>query len=131
MKIEENEILLIYNSNDIQDRQALAYAKSLDGYKVKEYDVINHQFTSLHLEEIIQMLQINPSEIINKNSDEYQNKYLDSKLERADVLKALENNPSLIKTPIAIYNDKARFVGNSFEFIKKDMKQRKSDSSQV
>ncbi len=43
MEIAENEMLFIYDSNDLQDREALAYAKSLKHYHVKALlDVRKH-----------------------------------------------------------------------------------------
>jgi len=121
MQIREHEILFIYNSNDIKDRKALGYVKSLKHLHIKEFDLYEDDFSEFQIEEIIQRLNIQPSELINKNSKLYLEKYSDKELGHKDILKVLSQKPEMIKTPIALYHDHARFVGTGYEFIKEDM----------
>ena len=49
MKNAKNEITLIYNSSNIQDRQALAYALSLRKHKIKTIDIQHNKLTETQL----------------------------------------------------------------------------------
>jgi len=121
MEIAENEMLFIYDSNDLQDREALAYAKSLKHYHVKALDVRKHTFTEWQLEEILERLEMEPDDLINQRSAVYLEEYVGVELSREDVLKAIRKHTDLIRTPVAIYHDTARLIGSSYEFIKKEM----------
>lgn len=121
MKVQPNEILLIYDSNDIQDRKALGYAKSLKHHAVKEIDVQKNTLTELQFEMLADKFDLDPYELIDDKSEVFKEKYADSDLEPSDILKIMKNNPEMIKTPIAVYHDNGRIMGSAYEFIKDDM----------
>ncbi|MEQ8582169.1 MAG: hypothetical protein RIC30_03830 [Marinoscillum sp.] len=121
MEIAENELLFIYDSNDLQDREALAYAQSLKNYQVKTLDVRAHTFTEWQLQEILERLEVEPEDLINRRSAVYLKEYVGVELDREDTLKAIRKHTDLIKTPVVIYHDSARLIGSSYELIKKDM----------
>lgn len=55
MEIAENEMLFIYDSNDLQGREALAYAKSLKHYHVKALDVRNRPTLWLKIKDVLHL----------------------------------------------------------------------------
>ena len=121
MEIAEKEMLFIYDSNDPQDREALAYAKSLKHYQVKELDVRKHTFTEMQLEEILERLAVKPEDLINRRSSIYKEQYVGVELDKEDALKAMRKHTDLIKTPVALCHDSAKLIGSPYELIKKDM----------
>ncbi|HEY8512746.1 MAG TPA: hypothetical protein VIL31_12390 [Cyclobacteriaceae bacterium] len=120
MDITDNEMLLIYNSEKLSDRKALGYAKSLRGYVVKERDIARDALTELQLKEVANRLGISPTEMIDRESDVYQDKYRDTAVSENDLLIALKNEPDLLRTPIAVYSESAEFV-DPYTFVKRGM----------
>ncbi len=121
MKVSKNELLLIYDSENHEDKKALGYAQSLQHHKLKEKDIRKEPLTDTQVEEIIEALGIAPEDIMDKQSEIYQKEYAHVSLERYDILTAVSKNPELMRTPIAIREHTAKFVGTSYEFIKEDM----------
>ena len=121
MEIAQKEILFIYNSNDLQDRQALAYAKSLPDYKIKELDLQKESLTETQVKQIADLLEIEPVLLIDQNSQIYQQSYSSAELTSNGALKAMASEPVLIKTPIAIYNDRAVPIRSPYHLVKKDL----------
>lgn len=130
MNVEKNEILLIYNSGLLIDRQAFAYAKSLKDHQMKDIDLNQDQLTETQIKELSQKMGIEPKELIDKQSTEYLKYFSTTELTDNSTLKALKQNPAMMKTPIAIYHDRAEFVGTPYEFIKKDMNVKSNDLQQ-
>jgi len=121
MQLSPKEILFIYNSNDLQDRQALGYAKSLPDHKIKEVDLQKDSFTELQVKQIADMLQVEPVSLIDKKSQTYQKSYAEVELTRSGALKAMASKPELIQTPIAVYYDQAKPVRSPYEMLKQDL----------
>ncbi|NJN28433.1 MAG: hypothetical protein HC819_21910 [Cyclobacteriaceae bacterium] len=121
MNVEKNEILLIYNSSLLIDRQAYAYAKSLKNHNLKSIDLKHDRLTETQIMELTQKLDIEPQELIDTQSSEYLRYFSNTELTDNSTLKALKQNPMIMKTPIAVYSDRAEFVKTPYEFIKKDM----------
>lgn len=123
MNIEKNEILLIYNSNKLRDREALGYAKTLKDHKVKELDLQNGKITQTQIEEVIRRMGISLENLLDKNSKLYEENISGKKMDELSLLKLMEKNPEIIRTPISISEERAGFVDSSYEFIKEDMAQ--------
>jgi predicted GNAT family acetyltransferase/arsenate reductase-like glutaredoxin family protein len=121
MQISKNEILFIYNSNDLQDRQALGYARSLPNHKIKEVDLQKDSFSETQIKQIADMLEIEPVSLVNSKSDIYKRTYSDVELTGSGALKAMASKPELMKTPIALYNDQAVPIDSPYQLIKQDL----------
>jgi len=121
MNVSKNEILLIYNSTQLQDRKALAYAKSVKDFDVKEIDLHNNRLTESQLKQLSQQLEVDPKELVDTQSTKFLRYFTQSDLSNKSTLKVLKKNPTMLKTPIAIYDDHADFIGSPNEFIKKEM----------
>lgn len=124
MEIRDNELLFIYDSDNIKEREALGYVKSLQYHRVKEYDLRNDVFTELQLKEIAERLSVAPIDLMDHQSDVYNNKYAGTDLSEEDVLTALRHEPKLIRTPIILLQDQAHFMESPYEFLKEDMASR-------
>jgi arsenate reductase-like glutaredoxin family protein len=116
--IEKNEMVLIYNENKLRDRVTLGYVKSIKDIKVKEINVYKDKITEQQFMDIARRLNVNPAELFDRQSEEYREKYADTKLSKDDVLKILKHNSSILRTPIAMYHDQAYFVQSPYDFVK-------------
>ncbi len=123
MQISKKEILFIYNSNDLQDRQALGYAKSLPNHKVKELDLQKDNFTETQVKQIADLLEVEPVSLMDRSSDTFKKSFANVDLSGSDALKAMASKPELIKTPIAVYNDQAVSIRSPFQLVKQDLDQ--------
>lgn len=121
MNIDKKELLFIYNSQKNSDRTALSYAEAIKEYKLKEFDISKDFFTELQLKEIASILKVQPKEMIDTTSDIYHDKYAKSSLSETDLLTVLKHEPSMMRTPIALYHDRGEFVTSPYGFIKKDL----------
>ena len=121
MQISKNEILFIYNSNHLQDRQALGYARSLPNHKIKEVDLQKDSFTETQIKQIADMLEVEPVSLVDSNSDIYKNSYSNTGLTGRGALKAMASTPELMKTPIALYNDQAVPIDSPYQLVKQDL----------
>jgi len=124
----KNEILLIFDSNDFQNRETKGYASALSDHKIKEIDLSKDSLTEKQIGQLSEMLGgINA--IINKNKAKFQDQFANSDLDDADWLKLLSQNQDLIQSPIALYPNKAEFIKSPYDFLRKDMNDNKHSFS--
>ena len=121
MEAQNNEILLIYNSEKSQDRKAKGYADSLKDHVLNERDVMQKTLTETQLAEIATDLHVPVQELIDENSDYYLTELKDKSFSDQELTKIMVNNPDVIKTPIAYIGSRAFFVGSSYDFVKQDL----------
>jgi arsenate reductase len=121
IEIMENEMLFIYNSNSMEDKVALGYVKPTTKYKVKEFNVSQETFTELQLKEIADRLEVEPKDLMDTKSSIYKDKYATTNLSQQDDLVALKNEPDLMRTPIALYQNEGQLVDTKYVYMKKDM----------
>ncbi|WP_421762576.1 hypothetical protein [Ekhidna sp.] len=118
MKVSEKEILFIYNSADLQQREALAYAKSLKHYVIKELEIQKDQLTQLHLATLAKRLSVPEKDLIKPDFEMPVSGVLD--LDTHDFLDYLSSNLRMLRTPIAVFHDHAIFIESPYAFIKED-----------
>ena len=121
MKIAKNEILFIYNSQKLSDRQALGYISCLPKWKIKEVDLDKERLTELQINQLADMLNYTPKEIVDKSSALYKTMYAGANLSVNDTIKAMSQNQELIKTPIAIFHNQAKRLGSPYQVVKWDI----------
>jgi arsenate reductase len=100
------EIQIYYNSESINDRKVIAYAKST-GYVVKSFC---HKFapsTSTGWQTLLEALKVHPKDLMNKADPYYQANIRGKDFELEGWLSVIMNNPHLIKAPIAMKGRKA------------------------
>jgi len=113
MEIKENEVLFIYDADDMQQKEGLAYAKSLKHYEVKEVNIRKDKLSQLQLTSIADRLGVEPEDLLKDSADK-------TSLDAHDFLDYLKSNLTELKTPIAVYKNKAKFIGTQYEMIKED-----------
>ena len=121
MKVTDNELLIIYRSTENQDKEALSYGEALQHHKLKTLDAITEDISVSQLTTLANEMNVGVHELIDKNVQEYKQKYGDADLGDDDVLKLLGNNPSFLKTPIVKDSQRTYFLGSAKELINKDM----------
>lgn len=100
-------ITMLHNPRCSKSRQTLELLQSRD----IEPDIIEYLQTPPtedELDKILNMLGLEPRELMRTKEPEYKlNKLDDPSLSRQQLITAMINNPKLIERPIVIHNDKA------------------------
>jgi len=105
-----------HNNRCSKSRNALNYLKEKNiEFKVKEY--LKEPLTENELKEVLQKLNIKPSELVRKKEAIFKELGLKDATEDK-LLKAMVKNPKLIERPIVIRGDKA-VVARPLEEIEK------------
>ncbi len=120
MNLESNEIILIYNSNSLKDREAKAYAEAMDNRKLRTIDIAKMPLTAMQLKQIAKHLNVSSEEMMDTSSEVYLNYFKNASLSEDDIFKAIVKNSSLMKTPIALYKYSGGFVSTPKDFINED-----------
>ncbi|MCU0445361.1 MAG: hypothetical protein MUE85_10620 [Microscillaceae bacterium] len=115
MKHPENEITLYFDPDSLLGKKTLAYAHTICNY-VREIDYLKNPLTQFQLEQVIQDLGLQPSDVIDREHELYQ-QYADQDFAEADWLKILSHTPALLLTPIAISSEKAIIVRNAVDVL--------------
>lgn len=101
-----HELYLVYNPATDLGRKTHALAGSLNNV-IHELDVMNKSITPLRWKEIIDMLKLNPSDLLNANHPDYEKLFSGKNYSEEDLLEIIFQNPQLIKGPIGILHNKA------------------------
>ncbi|WP_420315695.1 hypothetical protein [Ekhidna sp.] len=118
MKVNENEILFIYDSADLQQREILAHATCLKNFKIKEFDIQKEQLTQLQLLSLTKRLNVQVKDLISSDFELQISGVMD--LDTHDFLDYLSSNLKMLRTPILVYHDHARFVDSQYEPLKNE-----------
>jgi arsenate reductase (glutaredoxin) len=103
MQFHPNELFLLYDPDTGKGKQTKAYALSISNH-VNEVNPMKTKLTTTLWKEIVGMLKLDPKEILDKSHADYQAKVSGNTFTMEGWLEVLNNNPQLIKAPIAIYN---------------------------
>lgn len=97
--------ILFHNPRCSKSREAVALleSKKID-FRIVEY--IKEPYTEADLHSLLELLGMEPSQLIRKKDDLYSELNLAEKSE-AELLKAMVKNPALIERPIFFHNKKA------------------------
>jgi arsenate reductase-like glutaredoxin family protein len=115
MKHPENEITLYFDPDSWLGKKTLAYAHTICP-NVREINYLKNPLTQFQLEQVIQDLGLQPSDVIDRNHELYQ-KYVEQDFAEADWLKILSHTPALLLTPIAIMGKQAIIVHNPVDVL--------------
>ncbi|MBG0781550.1 MAG: arsenate reductase (glutaredoxin) [Bacteroidales bacterium] len=97
---------IYHNPRCKKSRAGLAYLEE----KTKDFELINYIKEGIsveELEEIISKTGLSAEELLRKQEDAYKNEIKGKKLSDAELIKAITNNPKLLKRPIIINGEKA------------------------
>ena len=106
MKTHPREILIYYNPTSNSDKKTIAFARST-GCKVRTYvhEKVNSTTTGWRL--LLKTLDKHPKELMNKADPYYQANIKGKEFNMHGWLNILQNNPGLIKHPIAMKGNSA------------------------
>ncbi|MTI40114.1 arsenate reductase family protein [Fulvivirga lutimaris] len=118
IQFHPNELLLIYNDpNTTTGKQTRAYAKSVSN-NVNEVNISNNNFTTTLWKEVINMLNLHPLEIMDRSCADYKAKIEGNNFTMTGMLEVLAHNPTLLKAPIAVYQNNAVFCLKPTDILK-------------
>ena len=119
MEWNPKEVTIIYNFEDRQGREAVAYGKEI-AENVREVDISKDPLTERQMAELLMKLDLKVEDIIDRTSTIYQDKYEGADMEEQDWLGVLKRNPELMKTPIGILGNRAVICENPNDILKLD-----------
>lgn len=103
---DPRELYLVYNPDSEPGKKALALAFSVNS-AVHEINIMEKVITPLHWKEIIGLLDVHPSSLLNKDHPDYSRLIAGKDFSEADYLEVIFRNPQLVKGPIGILHKKA------------------------
>ena len=106
MKTHKREILIYYNPESASDRRTVAHAQSMSTH-VRSYSYGKSPSTSTSWIQILHSLDVPPKELLNKAHPYYQQHIRGREFSDEDWIKVIQNNPELLKSPIAVRGKKA------------------------
>ena len=106
MKTNPRELLIYYNPESGAHRRTVAYAQSVAKY-VRAYSFEKAPSTETSWQQILDALQLDPRELLNKSHPYYQEHLRGRDFELACWIKVIQNNPDIMKAPIAIRGKRA------------------------
>lgn len=117
MKVHKSEILIFYNPKSSTDRKTLAIAQGLSK-NVKTYEFDRSTITTTMWHQLLDMLDVQPKDMINKAHPYYQENLRGREFDRESWFNILRNAPYLIKAPIVVSGNKAIVCYNSTDVLK-------------
>jgi arsenate reductase len=106
MKTHHSELYFFHNSAQPIDKQTLAYAKSVAKF-INEIDVVKEKITTTRWKSLLLLLNLRAKDLLNRAHPDYQNLIAGKNWDEDSWLQILVQYPYLIKSPIAIFRNKA------------------------
>lgn len=118
---EGNEITLIYNSDHIDDRKALVFLESMNGYVVKTINLKKESLTATQIAGLAHAMHIPLKSLLRDGKDASAIHRNRESYDDHDLVDLMEVQPELINTPITIWNGETKIWGTSYDLIKHGM----------
>lgn len=116
MKTNERELLVYYNPESSAHRRTVAYAQTLSRY-VRAFSFDQAPSTETSWQQIIHALNLDPKELLNKAHPYYQEHIRGREFDEKDWIKVIQNNPDILKAPIAIRGKRAILCLNATDIL--------------
>ena len=110
MITDEREILILYNPKSSMDKKTVAYAQSVSKH-IKTYSFHQNPFNNTKWCKILDALDMDPKELLNKANPYYQSHIRGKEFDRVGWCNVIRRNPEMIKGPIAIRYPRGAGVG--------------------
>lgn len=117
IQFHPNEMFIVYNPSSYSSKQTKAIAMSICNH-INEIDATQNKLTTTLWKEIVNMLKVEPTELLDHSSAEYKAKVGDNTFTMSGWLDVLTNNPNLLRAPIAIFNGQAIIVSKPTDVLK-------------
>lgn len=116
MKTNERELLVYYNPESGAHRRTVAYAQTLSRY-VRAFSFDQAPSTETSWQQILHALNLDPKELLNKAHPYYQQHIRGREFDEKDWIKVIQNNPDILKAPIAIRGKRAILCLNATDIL--------------
>jgi arsenate reductase len=111
-----SDVILLHNARCSKSRAALALLESR-GIQPRVINYLENPPSEEEIERILDLLGLQPRELMRRNEDEYRELDLDNPTHtRAELIRAMHVHPRLIERPIVLANGKAA-IGRPTEAI--------------
>lgn len=117
MKTHQRELLIYYNPSSSSDRKTIAHAKGT-GHRVITYEHGKSRSTTTVWKLLLKALDKHPKELLNKAHPYYQANIKGKEFNMHGWLNILQNNPDLIRHPIAMKGTRAIFCETPTDIYK-------------
>jgi arsenate reductase len=119
MRLHPSEMYFYHSSAQPIDKQTKAYAMTLTKF-VNEIDVIKEPITATQWDQILRKLELRAKDLLNRAHPDYQNFIAGRDWDDEGWLNILVRHPYLIKSPIAIFRNKAILCRTPSDILKLD-----------
>lgn len=117
MKVDERELLIIYNPEIVHNKALLTKALALSNH-VKQYKISDAMIPETMWHEILEKLEEKPIEFMDTSHKYFQDNLEGKDLSNADWYNVLTNAPFLLRAPIVVVGEKAIICYNATDFGK-------------
>jgi len=115
---KENQINLYYHPNHSNAKKCIAIANANEA-AVQAIDIEKTRISQTHWSEMAEMMNISVIDLVDLNHEVVVSKF--GKVPDVDefsALKIIQNNPEVVKAPVAVRGKKAVFASNSRDLLK-------------
>lgn len=124
----DDEIMLIYNSDQIDDRQALHYLNSVAKTRLKPIDISKDKLTVSQIEYLAHEMSTDVSSLVDKSNGLLIHEIENDNLSKESLIKLLSIRPDFLRTPIVQWKGRVEFWDSAYEIIRYEMEiNRKED----
>lgn len=117
MKTHPSELYFYHNSAQPIDKQTRAYASSIAKF-IHEIDVVAHKITATQWNQILLLLNLRPKDLMNRAHPDYQRLLAGKNWDHESWLNFLVQYPYLIKSPIALFRNRAILCKTPTDILK-------------
>lgn len=106
MQFAKNELFLIYDPQSNVGKQTKAMALDLCSH-INEVDVVHEKLSPTYWREIVTMLGLHPTDLLDKTHSDYRKKVANDDYTMDGWLEILVHNGYLVKYPIVVFEQSA------------------------
>lgn len=115
---KDNLINLYYHPNYINSKKCIAIANA-NKAAIQAIDIQKTRISQTHWSEMEELLNISVLDLVNLEHDKVVSKFGSvPEIDEFSALKIIQNNPEVVKAPVAIRGHKAVFAKNSRDILK-------------
>lgn len=116
-----SELVLIYNSDKVDDREAKAFATSLSGYILKAVDLAKESLTEEEITQLALKLKLNIEDLLDPTYDDHISVHNEGLklMSRSELLSLMARESKIINTPVLIIGNRAYRYGAASQLFDK------------
>jgi arsenate reductase len=113
----KRQITLFYSSKSRRAKQTLAYAQT-KGLPIQEIDILKTPLTGTQIMELAKRLHLEVKDLVNQEHPSYSSAMEHHNFSDEDWIKTIQHNPSILKQPIAMHDEKIILVETPTDIIR-------------